>query len=373
MKKIKWILFLIILALITTFTLTTTVAAAPSENPDKGPPDFAKIVFIHYPKGKAPAKPAGTPGKGPQETEYIYNGYHWVDGDIPVDYHINLSGSGGDGSFRTGIQAGFQVWENEPNSYVDFNYIGDTVLGISSLDDVMDGYNVVGWENISNDYPGAIAVTLFWYNILTKELAEVDLAMNSDPYFRWWQNSAGDEVWDFDDTSGQFDVDVQNIIAHEAGHWLVLGDLYADKNSDKTMYGYSNEMELIRRSLHPGDEAGIQAIYPETTVGEGVMHVEDINMWYSAGGPNYFVNTEVIILDENGVPVPISSVYVDTELPDNSIASTSGETNSLGIVTFKLKSRQEGNYISSVRDIYNEGWTYNEGANVITSLELLVP
>ncbi len=372
MKKIKWIILFIVVALITTFTLMATMAAAPSVNPDKGPPDFAKLVFVHYPKGKAPGKPPGTPAKGPQEKEYIYNGYHWADEDIPVNYLINLSGSGGIGDFRSGIQAGFQLWEDDPDSYMEFDYIGDTSLGISSLNDVMDGYNVVGWENISNDYSNAIAVTLFWYNKLTKELAEVDVALNNDPYFRWWQHSAGDEVWDYGDTVDQFDVDVQNIMAHEAGHWLVLGDLYSDLNNDKTMYGYSSEMDLIKRSLHPGDEAGIRAIYPVTTAGEGVMHIENINMWYSIGGPNYFVYTEVTVLDENGA-VPSAIVYIDTLIPGDSIASSSGETNSQGIITFKLKSRQEGTYISNVTDVYKEGWVYDEGANVETSDSWQVP
>lgn len=373
MKRIKWIIFSLVSTLLIAFIIMSTMAATPSVSPSKGPPDFAKIVFVHYPKGKAHEKPSGTPGRGPQEKEYIYDGYHWADEDIPVSYYINLSGSGGSSDFRSGIQAGFQVWEDDPNSYLDFDYIGDTVLGISSLNDVMDGYNVVGWENISSDYPNAIAVTIFWYNILTKELVEVDLAMNSDPDFRWWQNSSGDEIWDYIGTS-QFDVDVQNIVAHEVGHWLVLGDLYSEGNSDKTMFGYSSEMELSKRSLHPGDEAGIKIIYPETTtVGEGIMHIGDINMWYSTKGPNYFINSEIIILDEDGVGISTALVYIDTLLPDDSIASTSGETNSQGFIAFKLKSRQVGIYTSTIIDVYKEGWEYDEGANLMTFDTLPIP
>ena len=101
--------------------------------------------------------------------------------------------------------------------------------------------------------------------MLTKEVAEVDVAMNSDPYFVWSQNYAGDEVWDFTDTVGAYDVDVQNIMTHEAGHWLVLDDLYATYNSEKTMYGYSDQLELKKRSLESGDKAGIQKIYPGST------------------------------------------------------------------------------------------------------------
>ncbi|MCL5772589.1 MAG: hypothetical protein M1479_10025 [Actinobacteria bacterium] len=372
MKGIKWIVFFMVLMLLMTFTLIATIAASPSVNPEKGPPDFNKIVFVHYPKGMAPGKPSGTPGKGPQENGYIYSGYHWADEAIPVNYYINPSGSSGDPTFIPGIQAGFQVWEDEPSSYMDFNYGGVTDSVISSLNDVMDGENVVGWANISGIYPNAIATTQFWYNILTKEIAEIDLALNSDPYFLWCQNTPGDEVWDYADTS-QYDVDVQNIIAHEAGHWLVLDDLYADNNMDKTMYGYSDQMELIKRSLAPGDVAGIQAIYPQTTSGQGVMHVGNINMRYSASGSNYFIYTEVTVLDENAVAVPAATVYIDTLLSDGSTGSSNGETNTQGVATFKLKSKQEGTYTSTVTNVNKDGWAYNLAANLETTDSLQVP
>jgi len=242
----------------------TAVAAPPDDTPGNGPPEFDKIVFIHYPKGEAPGKPGGTSGKGSIEGEYKLTRYHWADTSIPVTYVVNLGGL--PDTFLVGIQAAFQTWEDDPLSYMDFTYGGTTGIGISSLANQMDGYNVVGWANISAQYPNAIAVTIFWYNVATKHLAEVDVAMNSDPYFAWWQNDAGNEVWDSDKISDAYDVDVQNIMTHEAGHWLVLGDLYASYNTDKTMYGYSGEFELMKRSLTSGDSAGIQKIYPGSTI-----------------------------------------------------------------------------------------------------------
>jgi len=61
-----------------------------------------------------------------------------------------------------------------------------------------------------------------------------------------------------------FDVDVQNIMAHEAGHWLMLNDLYDDVADAQTMYCYANDEELKARSLENGDEAGVNKIYPES-------------------------------------------------------------------------------------------------------------
>jgi len=259
MKRVLLVALVIVALLL---SLAGTVAAAPpADNPGKGPPDFDKVVFVHYPKGEAPGNAWGLARRVPKEGEYKYTGYHWADTSIPVPYLVNLGGM--DDAFLAGVQAAFQTWEDDPLSYMDFTCGGLTSRGISSLANKMDGYNVVGFANISAKYPKAIAVTIFWYNVATKHVVEVDVAMNSDPYFVWWQNSAGDEVWDYADTAGAFDVDVQNIMTHEAGHWLVLGDLYASYNSEKTMYGYASEFELKKRSLDSGDIAGIQKIYPE--------------------------------------------------------------------------------------------------------------
>lgn len=257
----KRVLLTVLVAVALVLSLAGTVAAAPpADNPGNGPPDFDKIVFVHYPKGEAPAKALGI-SKAPREGEYLLTKYHWADTSLAVTYLVNLGGM--PETFVAGIQAAFQTWEADPLSYMDFTYGGTTTtIGISSLANKMDGYNVVGWANISRAYPNAIAVTIFCYNVATKHLVEVDVAMNSDPYFQWWQEPAG-ESWTFGDESAAYDVDVQNIMTHEAGHWLVLDDLYATYNSEKTMYGISAQLELKKRSLTSGDEAGIRKIYPE--------------------------------------------------------------------------------------------------------------
>ena len=60
-----------------------------------------------------------------------------------------------------------------------------------------------------------------------------------------------------------YDVDVQNIMTHEVGHWLKLLDLYDEDEATmaQTMYGRSAERDLTKRSLACGDEAGIVAVF----------------------------------------------------------------------------------------------------------------
>ena len=142
---------------------------------------------------------------------------------------------------------------------------------------------------------------------------------------------------------------------------------------DKTMYGVSGEKDLIKRSLASGDIAGIQTIYPAQTSGQNIMHVANIAMTSSSGGANYFINTGVSVADNNNTPVPAAIVYIDTILPDGSTVSSNVETNNQGIATFKLKSKLTGPYISTVTDITKDGWTYNPGNIITTSLTIPVP
>lgn len=253
-----------------------SVAATPADNPGKGPPAIDKIVFVHYPKDTDAGRPdwlPPPPGKGKKdECPFKYRRIRWDDSAIIPDgvpYLVDEAVSPG---FLAGIQASFQTWENDPCSYMDFTYAGAPPegIGISSLDDERDEYNVVGWADLrGTKWDGAIAVCITWYYVNTKQIIEVDTAMNSDPYFTWWQEPTG-ETWTEGDKSGGYDVDVQNIMTHEAGHWLMLRDLYDEDEATmaQTMYGRSAEFDLEKRSLECGDEAGIQKIYQGHATGE---------------------------------------------------------------------------------------------------------
>jgi hypothetical protein len=59
--------------------------------------------------------------------------------------------------------------------------------------------------------------------------------------------------------SGSFDI--RNIMTHEAGHWIQLGDLYNSRDSYLTMYGYGSTGEIAKDTLGYGDELGIEKAY----------------------------------------------------------------------------------------------------------------
>ena len=106
--------------------------------------------------------------------------------------------------------------------------------------------------------------------------------------------------------------------------------------------------------------------------GGDVMHVSAIDMRYNTGGPNYFIYTEVTIVDRNSASVPEATVYLETTLPDGSTVSDSGSTNGEGSVTFKRKSKQPGEYTSEVTEVVKTDWTYDASANEETSASITV-
>ena len=56
-------------------------------------------------------------------------------------------------------------------------------------------------------------------------------------------------------------MDLQNIATHELGHCFNLADIYDTSLDYLTMYGYSTEGDIEKRSLADGDIAGIQSLF----------------------------------------------------------------------------------------------------------------
>jgi len=134
--------------------------------------------------------------------------------------------------------------------------------------------------------------------------------------------------------------------------------------------GPAGKDEKYGYGLVDADEAcGVEA--PPSPGGK--MHVGDISMWYTKRGVNYIIYTKVPILDENNQPVQDATVYLETSLPDGTVQSFSGTTDSEGTVTFSLRSKLTGTYTSTVTDVVKSGWTYDSASNIETSESLTVP
>ena len=119
----------------------------------------------------------------------------------------------------------------------------------------IDGTAVYGVQNYENaidfgNYPteGVIAVTTVWYNPATKAIVEFDMRFDTD--YDWGDATQNPAV-----------MDLQNIATHELGHGVGLSDIYTSACSVVTMYGYSNEGDIEKRTLEQPDIQGLQKMY----------------------------------------------------------------------------------------------------------------
>lgn len=148
------------------------------------------------------------------------------------------------------IYSGAEEWDNHTSAELFGSYI--TVDDATFDADSPDGTNEILFGNYSE--PGVIAVTIVWMSRIGKRIIEFDIMFDID--FPWGNAGPTSET-----ELGESVMDLQNIATHELGHGAGLADLYDDKWSEQTMYGYATYGETKKRTLNTGDIAGIQALY----------------------------------------------------------------------------------------------------------------
>ena len=115
----------------------------------------------------------------------------------------------------------------------------------------LDGINTVTFGDVGDT--GVIAVTNVWGYfsgpVQLRELVEWDMLLNDASF------TFGDATLDASK------MDFLNIFTHEQGHSTGLNDQYSGSCSLVTMYGYSTEGEIIKRTLESPDIKGIQTLY----------------------------------------------------------------------------------------------------------------
>lgn len=282
MNRWKWlgILAVIVFALSLGFTVGVgRVLAEPpgppdeAEGPDILPPGLALREFIHYPRQgplgtviEAICTDTTTNGTANCDS-YGYDGIHWAN-PSGIKYYANPNFNAKKSPTLTkdaaiaATRASFDTWSaGNTSGRLAYAYQGTTGIKSSKL----DGYNAVLW---SGSY-GAIAVTRVWYYTSTKEIAEFDIILGNSWAWSYTPPMVGDcggssdyPYCDPANSGVPNTMDVRNIITHEAGHTLMLLDIYDASDSDLTMYGYGAYGELKKDTLGKGDVRGVNAIYP---------------------------------------------------------------------------------------------------------------
>jgi len=242
MKKTALIILVIVLAVV--LSSIASASAVPSADKANGK-NLVPVDVIHWQKGFA--KPGGG-GSDKGTTCYAFLGKYrqtllkW--NTLPISYVINPSGSGPSQTFvESAISTAAETWDNATGEELFNNaYRVNTTASWG----IADSQNVLTWGNYAQS--GVIAVTRYWIDTTTKSIAEFDIMFDID------------YVWG-DATTNPLVMDVQNIATHEMGHGIGLSDVYKVPCSAVTMYGYSNNGDISKRSLEQPDITGLQALY----------------------------------------------------------------------------------------------------------------
>ena len=251
MKKTVFIICVLLLA------GSFSVISFASAKPDKAKPPLEKRVYIHYKEGHG--KPDWvTDKKPPKEDDHskhydlLGKGVVWWAEDLALSVSVNpTNGYGLEYTFVLGaVTASGEEWDSWTSTEL-FDDLGYSIDLTADFDyDSPDGSN----EIVFGDYAEAdvIAVCFTWGYFSgppsSRRIVEFDIMLDTD--FDW-----GD---------GELDpalMDVQNIVTHEMGHGIGLADIYDCEL--ETMYGYSYEGDIEKRTLYDGDIAGLQKLYGE--------------------------------------------------------------------------------------------------------------
>jgi hypothetical protein len=129
--------------------------------------------------------------------------------------------------------------------------------------------NVVRFEaNGEARAHGALAITVLTYDSETGEILDADIVLNG--------------IHPFSAEGAAQAFDLQNVLTHELGHFLGLGEDTDDLHA--TMYAYSEVGETTKRVLDEEDIARIMALYrPSATVGALLASPPSSVLWAGFG------------------------------------------------------------------------------------------
>jgi predicted Zn-dependent protease len=203
---------------------------------------FALALGTSLPQARAGADPA------PEERGY------WQQDTVVVYVDPSLAWLGP--SAFDAVRGAAEAWQSaEPNL---------PTLEVRPLQHVdrdveqAQGYNVVRFEpEGAPEAKGALAITTATAESPSRAMVDAYIVLNGEHRFA---------ILDFSESPGRSAAyDLQNVLTHEFGHFLGLGENYTDPSA--TMYAESERGETKKRDLAASDRDAIADLYPtpETT------------------------------------------------------------------------------------------------------------
>jgi len=215
---------------------------------------FYNEEFSHKPNHNKGGGPPDKGGKGGGEGCFaIVKGVNWRNTE---PYIINPTNDDfAESMVASIIDANIGKWDDQVASFNIFGSSSVNPFILPTLDSPDDN-NIVAFGEI--DEQGVIAVATIWGVFSgppqTRGIISWDIVFN-DPDYLW--GNAGDTSDDLGDTDI---MDFDNIANHEIGHAAGMNHP-ADTCSEETMYAFAEEGETKKRTLNPGDIAGIKKLY----------------------------------------------------------------------------------------------------------------
>jgi MYXO-CTERM domain-containing protein len=128
---------------------------------------------------------------------------------------------------------------------------------------------VSDWLSREDHPPEAFALTSVWHDRTTGEILDVDMELNQDPKLARFLGEFGicprESGQEPEKCAVKGLVDIQNVVTHEAGHFLGLGH---SKDPQSVMRPQAETDDLSKRTLAPDDVEGICSVYPPGSMPE---------------------------------------------------------------------------------------------------------
>jgi hypothetical protein len=180
-------------------------------------------------------------------------GARWKQNTVTVSVEDSVDLLGLDGEAFEAVVRAATAWQNAPG-------ILPTLVVQRGPNDAI-GYRRSGKnKNTVHFAPdgdplanGALAITVITFDAHAKEILDADVVLNGEHGFSFFERDSRDE--------GKATYDLQNVLTHELGHLLGLGEDMTDV--DATMYAFSQPGETGKRDLEVVDKDSIAALYSE--------------------------------------------------------------------------------------------------------------
>lgn len=241
------------LALLLLLALAVPAIAASEAVPGSG---VEKVTLVHYPAGKMFVKPTAKPTPSLDDDYYKLLRVKWNVPENGVQFTLataswpDLSVAPAPEAVKAEMQEAFAAWDDATSTEL----FQDSIASGGVVEPSRDFANTISFGPVS--YVGALAVTTYWYDRRKGEILEADIEFSTG--YKWGIDPDGENG---PLTLGSSTFDVLNVGTHEVGHVVGLADLYRDKYSALTMFGYAAPGETLKRSLAYGDILGVQSLY----------------------------------------------------------------------------------------------------------------